>query len=256
MAIKMKDLTLSIAGKKICDSLTVSFERGDFWAVLGVNGVGKSTLLHYMIDIEQAKGNEIVIADKPLADYAAQRKLLAQKAGILLQDYEYNFPCTVLEMVLIGRHPFISHWRWESDDDIEIAEQALSKCGLLEYKNRNIDTLSGGEKRRLNIATLLTQNPDYFLLDEPTNHLDLHAQVTMLKLIQQHIHDYNKTAIMVIHDANLANRYCNKVLMLFGNGQWQAGCVSELINAETLSRLYGCNIKTYANNEQIVYLPE
>ena len=217
--------------------------------------MGKSTLLHQIIDINDTKAKEIVIDGKTLHDYAGHRKQLAQTVGILLQDYEYNFPCTVLEAVLIGRHPYMTKWQWEDESDVLIAEVSLKQTGLYELKDRMIDSLSGGEKRRLNMATLLTQSPDFFLLDEPTNHLDLNAQVMILDLIRQQVQQNNKSAVMVIHDANLANRYCENVLLLFGDGEWAAGKTKELINVETLERLYGCTIQTYTNNDQTVYLP-
>lgn len=255
MSIEINDLSLSIGGKKICSSLNITFERGESWAVLGVNGVGKSTLLHQIIDINDTKAKEIVIDGKTLRDYSGQRKQLAQTVGILLQDYEYNFPCTVLEAVLIGRHPYMTKWQWEDEGDVLIAEDALKKTGLYELKDRIIDSLSGGEKRRLNLATLLVQSPDFLLLDEPTNHLDLNAQVMILDLIKQQVQQHNRSAVMVIHDANLANRFCENVLLLFGDGEWAAGKTKDLINVETLERLYGCSIQTYTNNDQTVYLP-
>ena len=125
---------------------------------------------------------------------------------------------------------------------------------MFDLKDRLTNTLSGGEKRRLNIATLLTQNPDYLLLDEPTNHLDLGAQIKILDLIKQHIKDNNKSGIMVIHDANLANRYCDKVLMLFGKGEWASGSVKNMINKKNLERLYHCSIQTLSNENQTVFL--
>ncbi|HFE36881.1 MAG TPA: ABC transporter ATP-binding protein [Gammaproteobacteria bacterium] len=255
MTFNIHQLTLNVADTLVCKDLTIRFNKNEICAVLGVNGVGKSSLLHHMIDCSSTSARQIVIDETPLNEYQHHRKKLAQKTGILLQEYEYYFPCTVLEAVLIGRHPYLSQWQWETQHDIEIAEYALRQTGLFELKERMIDTLSGGEKRRLNLATLFTQDPDYYLLDEPTNHLDLHAQITMLDLLKKHIQQKNKTAIMVIHDANLAYRYCDTALMLFGDGHWAYDSTKKLINPKNLERLYGCPITTLSNQKQTVFIP-
>ena len=255
MSIVVNKLSLEIAKKSVCHDLNVEFKAGEFWAILGVNGVGKSTLLHRLIDTNDVNGNEISIDDTPLSEYKHDRKGLAKKTGLLLQEYEYNFPCTVLEAALIGRHPHMSNWQWESNDDIRIAEDALNLTNLLSLKNRNISTLSGGEKRRLNLATVLTQNPDYYLLDEPTNHLDLKSQITILNLLKSKFTNENKTGIMVLHDANLAYKYCNKVLMLFGDGKWLAGKTEDLISVDNLSMVYGCNFHEMNDESNTFYAP-
>lgn len=254
MSLVIKKLTLSIGNTKICNALDLEVKPGEFWAVLGINGVGKSTLLHHIINVNNAFVNEISIDNKPLLYFKKQRKQLAKKIGILLQDYEYNFPCTVLDATLIGRHPYLSQWQWEGEDDLKIAERSLTKTNLISFKDRLTNTLSGGEKRRLNIATLLSQDPDYLLLDEPTNHLDLGSQVTMLNLLKQHIQVNNKSGIMVIHDANLAYRYCDNVLMLFGDGDWSTGPTNKLINTKNLERLYHCSFKKITDDSQIVFV--
>jgi len=254
MSIIINKLTLSIGTKKICNALDLEVKPGEFWAILGVNGVGKSTLLHHMINVNNTFVSEISIDNEPLLYFKKQRKKLAKKVGILLQDYEYNFPCTVLDATLIGRHPYLSEWQWESKEDLEIAEQSLTKTHLISFKDRLTNTLSGGEKRRLNIATLLSQDPDYLLLDEPTNHLDLGSQIMMLDLLKQHIKENNKSGIMVIHDANLAYRYCDKVLMLFGDGDWSTGPIDKLINTKNLERLYHCTFNKISDDIQSIFI--
>lgn len=254
MAFQINQLTLQISNKTICKDLCLTIKPGEFWAVLGINGVGKSTLLHHIINVDEAISEEIIIDDKPLSDYKHHRKYLAQKTGILLQEYEYNFPCTVLDAALIGRHPYLSEWQWESPEDLNITENALEKTDLINLKYRLTNTLSGGEKRRLNLATLLTQDPDYLLLDEPTNHLDLSAQIKILTLLKKHIKDNNKSGLMVIHDANLANRYCDNVLMLYGNGEWASGTAKNMISTGNLERLYNCPIQELSNDNQTVFV--
>ena len=254
MSFKINQLSLHIGEITICKDLNINIEPGEFWAVLGVNGVGKSTLLHHMINVDDAISDEIIIDDRSLSDYKHHRKHLAKKTGILLQEYEYNFPCTVLDAALIGRHPYLSEWQWESLEDLNITENALKRTDLIDLKDRLTNTLSGGEKRRLNLATLITQDPDYLLLDEPTKHLDLSAQIKILNFLKQHIQDNNKAGFMVIHDANLANRYCDNVLMLYGNGEWASGSTKEMINTNNLERLYNCPIQSLSNDSQTVFI--
>ena len=264
MSIVVDNLSLEIVGKKICENLNVEFKAGEFWAILGVNGVGKSTFLHHLIDSNGVQSKNICIDDIMLSDYKHNRKLLAKKTGILLQEYEYNFPCTVLEAALIGRHPHMSNWQWESDTDIRIAEAALMMTDLLSLKKRSINTLSGGEKRRLNLATLMVQDPDYFLLDEPTNHLDFKSQITILNLLKSKFsHDSScktltkkQTGIMVIHDANLAYKYCDNVLLLYGNGKWASGKAHDLITADNLSHVYDCPFQEISNKNTSVFIPD
>jgi len=255
MAITVNQLTLEIGTTSVCRDLSVEFKAGQFWAILGVNGVGKSTFLHQLINTKSPQSRCISVNDIGLSRYKNRQKSLAKISGLLLQEYEYNFPCSVLEAALIGRHPHMSNWQWESDEDIRIAEEALKATALYDLKDRNIKTLSGGEKRRLNLATVLTQNPQYFLLDEPTNHLDLKSQITILKLLSHKITRKNKTGIMVIHDANLAYQYCDHVLLFYGNGEWDAGKTQELITVENLRRVYDCNFQVMHNRHTSVFVP-
>ncbi len=255
MSIDVRHLSLAIGETHICSDLNISFKPGEFWGILGVNGVGKSTLLHTLINIDTAHTTQISIDNVLLSEYKNQRKKLAIKTGLLLQEYEYNFPCSVLEAALIGRHPHLSNWQWESDIDINLASQALAQTNLMHLKDRNIISLSGGEKRRLNIATLLTQNPDYYLLDEPTNHLDLKAQIQVLKMLKHIFSSTQKTGIMVLHDPNLAYQYCDNILLLFGNGKWASGKTHEMITVKNLSQVYDCEFEAIHNNHNQYFIP-
>ncbi len=256
MAITVNNLTLSIAKKLVCRDLNVTFKEGQFWAILGVNGVGKSTLLHQLINVESQLSNNIVINDIRLTDYKKKQKAIAKLIGVVLQEYEYHFPCSVLEAALIGRHPHMSNWQWESDEDVLLAEDALNTTDLLSLKERLIDTLSGGEKRRLNLATVLTQNPTYFLLDEPTNHLDIKSQITILDLLKTKFLTEQKTGIMVIHDANLAYQYCDHVLLMYGNGDWAAGKTQDLMTVDNLAKVYDCPFQLIKNSSRSVFVPD
>jgi iron complex transport system ATP-binding protein len=234
--LELCQLTVTIAGKTVCNGLDLTMEGGQCWGLLGVNGVGKTTLLHTLAGLKPAQAGEVLVNGEPRSAYSP--RALAQLCGILFQDYRDTFPCTVLEAALIGRHPYLRQWQWESAQDREIAVRALERVGLQGLEQRDITTLSGGERRRLDIAILLTQAPQILLLDEPANHLDLHHQISLLDQLSQDCRQQHKLMVMVVHDVNLAARYCDHVLLLCGDGEYRAGASEELLNAEVLSNLY------------------
>ncbi len=139
---------------------------------------------------------------------------------------------------MIGRHPHIGRFNWESADDVEIASAALDAVGLAKLKRRDVLTLSGGERRRLAIAQVLTQDPRIYLLDEPTNHLDPQHQLDALQLFRDKA-DSGACVIASLHDANLAVRYADRCLLLYGDGRWDLGNTGEILDSENLSQLYG-----------------
>ena len=161
----------------------------------------------------------------------------------------------MLEATLIGRHPFIKNWQWEEQQDHKLAHAALAMVGLDELSERSIHTLSGGEKRRVNLATLLTQDPDFYLLDEPVNHLDIKAQMEILSLLKQRLFQGNQCGIMVIHDPSMAYRYCDHILLLFNDGQWQSGTTQAVLTMNNLSRLYDCPIQQIDDGQHRLFIP-
>ena len=130
----------------------------------------------------------------------------------------------------------------ESDVDIDIAKKALQCVGLNGMEQRLINTLSGGERRRLGLATLLTQNPILYLLDEPTNHLDLSQQINLLNMLTTHKNIADRAIVMILHDINLAVRYCNQLLFLFDKGETLNGPTAEVLTTENLSQLFSHQI--------------
>jgi len=254
MSLTIQNLNLTIADKLICEQLNICFTPGQFWAIMGINGVGKSTLLKSLMALKKINQGKISLDDQNVRQYKAARR--AQLLGLMLQEYEYNFPSTVLEACLIGRHPFIKSWQWENKRDKKLALKALQQVGLEQLQLRAINTLSGGEKRRLNLATILTQDPKYYLLDEPVNHLDIKAQIEMLSLLKDKFsHDQQHCGIMVIHDPNLAYRFCDHVLLLFANGQYQSGPTRDILNKGNLSLLYDCPVHQISDHEHNFFIP-
>ena len=208
--------------------------------VLGCNGAGKTLTLHTLAGLRDPQSGSISIAGRELTSWP--RKELARELGLLSQTSEDAFPSSVLESVLIGRHPHIGFWQWESEQDKAVAHAALTAVGLAGFESREIGTLSGGERRRAGIATLLAQDPQILLLDEPLNHLDPHHQIEVLQLVRARAAK-GSTIIMSLHDVTLATRFADDALLLFGNGDWLFGRAAETINEQTISRLYGMNVQ-------------
>lgn len=251
--LEVKSLTVSIAGMPICDGLNIKIQRGERWAILGSNGAGKTTLLHTFAGLRPADEGQIYFSDKLLGEWP--RKLLAQKLGLLLQDSNDIFPSTVLDTVIIGRHPHLKFWEIESQSDFELARKALADVSLEDAQDRQVNTLSGGERRRLAIAALLVQDPELFLLDEPTNHLDMRYQIMFLEMLVKRAAARDGALCMVLHDANLAARYCTHIMLMISPDDIMSGQVDEVLTDKNLARLYQFPIEAIETDTGRIFLP-
>lgn len=242
-----ENLTIQIGDCLVCRDVNLEFHRGECWGILGVNGAGKTTLIHTLAGLRPPASGHLSLRGKPLVQLS--RRQIARELGLMLQDTPDPFPASVLDTALIGRHPHLSRWQWESADDLTMAHTALAQVELTGFEQRSVTTLSGGERRRLALASLLVQAPDLMLLDEPTNHLDLRHQHHLLQLLRHRVED-GMGIVMVLHDINLAVRYCDHVLLLFGEGEIRQGSQTEILNAEVLSRLYNYPVVEVTRGEQ------
>ncbi len=251
--LETRRLTVAVADTLVCQDLSLALQPAQRWALLGRNGAGKTTLLHALAGLRRPQAGEVLLDGEALVKLP--RRAVAQRIGLLLQESHDALPASVLETALLGRHPHLSPWRWEEAQDLEIARKALAAVGLAELEKREVGTLSGGERRRLAIATLLAQDPAVFLLDEPTNHLDLHHQMSILTLLSARVAEQQGGMILCLHDPNLAARFCSHALLLFGDGESLAGPVSEVLTPDILSRLYGHPIRLIEANGDRAFIP-
>jgi iron complex transport system ATP-binding protein len=251
--LRCRGLSLRVGERVLLQQLNLSIGSGECWAVLGPNGSGKTTLLHTLAGMRPAPDATIAWRQRPLPDWG--RSALARELGLLLQDDTSPFPATVLETALTGRHPHLGRWDWEGSEELAIASKALADTDLAELATRDVTTLSGGERRRLAIAPLLVQEPRLALLDEPTNHLDLRHQFGLLQLLRERFTTTDHALLMVLHDLNLALRYCDHLLLLYGDGHWEAGSASALADAERFSALYGHPLSAVGDGAAKFFLP-
>jgi iron complex transport system ATP-binding protein len=210
--------------------------------MLGPNGVGKTLTLHTLAGLRAATAGSVRVRGSDLRLLGQRERAL--RVGLLLQEQEDPFPTTVIENALMGRHARLGLWQWETAEDHEFARDALRNMDLDGVEHRLCATLSGGERRRLGLATLLVQDPDVLLLDEPLNHLDPRHQFAVLAALRRLATD-GKAVVASLHDPVLAARHFDAALLLHGDGRWQFGPVTELLNAATLSELYSVPFERY-----------
>lgn len=234
-ALRASALSVSAGGRRLVTGLDISFAAGEFIAILGRNGCGKSLTLHTLAGLRAPESGTVELEGRPLTQLS--RRSIAQCLGLMTQDLEEGFASTVMESLLIGRHPHLSLLEREGPADRDLAQAALTRVGLPDFAQRGTETLSGGEQRRCAMAALLTQDPRIFLLDEPSNHLDPQQQLAMLGLFAEEA-QRGRTVIAILHDPTLAARFADSALLLYGDGNWLAGPAAEVLNAASLSQLY------------------
>ena len=251
--LQVNKLSLEVAGRVLCQDLNLHIDAGECVALLGQNGTGKTTLLHTLFGFRRPAAGNILLCAKPTGQWS--KKELAQLMGLLFQHMNDEMPSTVLETALLGRHPHLSTWRWDSSEDIALARQSLAAVDLLPFAEHEVATLSGGERQRLAMAMLLVQNPRLYLLDEPGNHLDIAFQIRTLALLKQQIAATGSALCMATHDINMAARFCDQVVLLLGNGEHAVGTADEVLTPELLRKAFNCDIHRIRHEGRWFYFP-
>lgn len=236
-----RGLGVARGSHRLVDRLDLALVPGEIVAVVGPNGAGKSSLLATLAGLLPPAAGEIRLDGHPLTRMT--RREIARLLGFLPQEIEDPYPATVLETALIGRHPHIGFWRWESAADVAKARSALRRVGLGDAVSRNIATLSGGERRRLAIAALLAQAPKVYLLDEPLDMLDLAYQSRFFKLLERLAKLAGVAVLVSLHDLGFAVRRSKRVILLDGKGRAEIGPPLLVLTARRLREVYGCAIR-------------
>ena len=236
-----RNLTIAVPQRTLVKDLNFELQPGELVAVLGQNGAGKTLTLLTLAGIRMPDAGDAELNGAPIM--SQPRKTVAQQLALLPQHSDDVFPTTVFDTVLIGRHPHIDSLRWESEEDRSIANNCLKEMDLTGLNDRDLTTLSGGERRRLAIAQTLAQTPDIFLLDEPTNHLDPQHQLDVLELFVARARQ-GVSVIACLHDVNLAARFADRCLLLYGDGSWKLGETGDVLSEQSLSDLYNVKMET------------
>ncbi len=250
--LSVRGLALSVGARVLCDRLDLDVRAGERWAIVGPNGAGKTTLLATLAGLRSAAAGKISYDGVALEALSPRER--AKKRGWLPQDSVDFFPATVLETVLVGRHPHLARLQWESTADVDCARAALSRFGLAGFEGREVRTLSGGERRRVALAALVAQDPDLLLLDEPSSHLDLGQQIAALDALTALADESGKALVMVLHDLHLAVRYADHALAL-GAGRATTGPATDVLTTGALSSLFGHRLVALGEGTTRTFVP-
>ncbi|MCR4816927.1 MAG: ABC transporter ATP-binding protein [Bacteroidales bacterium] len=239
--IEVNHLSYSYDRKEILRDLTFSVAEGSFTAILGANGCGKTTLLRIVSGLLPSQHGSVIIDGTPVDQYTARQR--AQKIAIVKQHSQTDIDFSAFETVLMGRNPYQRHLQNESQEDWDIVERALRQTNTWHLRLALPSQMSGGELQRVMIARALAQQTPILLLDEPTSNLDIAHQFEIMELLTEINRKEGKTILIVVHDLNLALRYCPQALLLHDHSLLFHGATSEALTPERIHTAFGVNAR-------------
>ena len=238
--IEAKSICFRYRKEWVIEEVSFRAEKGEFIGLIGPNGSGKTTLLKILYRLLSPQKGEVLYDLTPLR--RMKQKEIAKRIAVVAQETYHLFPFRVIEIVLMGRSPYLGQVIFESKKDLEIAERVMEWTKVLSFSERSIDELSGGERKRVFIARALAQEPEVILLDEPTANLDIHHQVDFLDLILTLNRERGLTIIMASHDINIASEFCDRLILLHQGRIYKTGDPHEVITKRNIERVYGCQV--------------
>lgn len=238
--ITATDVSVGYGGKLVVKSVGLHAGQGEVVGLIGPNGSGKSTFLRTLYAALRPRAGLVTLDAQPLEELHGTE--LARRVAVVAQETPTDLPVTVADMVLLGRAPHRKALAAFTREDHQAVAAALSRVGARDLADRRYATLSGGEKQRVLVARTLAQQADHLLLDEPTNHLDIRYQHELLRMVGQ----LGVTTVVVLHDLNLAARYCTKLVMLENGQAVASGTPEEVLTPELLLRVYGIHVEPFS----------
>lgn len=242
MELNIDNVGFSYPSRDVLKDISFKADKGEVVGIIGQNGCGKTTLLKCInASLKSTKG--IITLDGNDVQTLSKREI-AKSMGFVMQTTNTTFPFTVYETVLMGRYSrkdaFSSD---ETEEDTKIVYEAMKDTGILPFADRDIDELSGGERRRVMIARALVQEPEILLLDEPTLHLDINHQFDLMELIRKLSEERGLLVVIVTHDLIFAARYCDRVIAIEHGLIAAAGTAREVITPDNMRKFFEIEVE-------------
>ncbi|NJR14799.1 MAG: ABC transporter ATP-binding protein [Calothrix sp. CSU_2_0] len=253
MMLRVENLSFNIQNNQILKDISLEVTTGEFVGLIGPNGSGKSSLLRCIYRVYKPDRGRVILNNQNIWEISTRE--MAQKTAVVLQEANSEFNFTVEEVVAMGRTPHQDIFEQETIKDRAIIEDALIQVGIEKFKQRNFNSLSGGEKQRVLVARAITQQPQLLILDEATNHLDIRYQLEILELVKK----LNITCIAALHDLNLAAAYCSRIIVLYSGSIVAEGFPESVLNPHLIRQVYNVEseirIHPHTGKLQIYFFP-
>lgn len=250
--LKFEHVAAAYGDREVLKDVNLTIREGEFAGLIGSNGTGKSTLIKCVSGLLPLKRGSIRICGKENA--ALKNKERAQLVAVVPQSYHVEYDFTVEDIIMMGRNPYLSFRRKESEEDQEIVQEAMRVTNTEMFRGRYYNELSGGERQRVILARAIAQKPRVILLDEPTSALDVHHQIEVMELIARLNEEENMTVLAVLHDINMASRFCKRMIMLQNGVVTADGTPDQVINRKNMESLY--QMKLMIRENPLFHKPE
>jgi iron complex transport system ATP-binding protein len=253
--LRRTDGAAEAAPPAVLRDVSAELRRGEILGILGPNGSGKTTLLRLLSGTRVPTAGRVLLDDTPLHEFS--RRALARRIAVVPQETHLAFDYTVMEMVLMGRHPHLGLFQLEGPHDFAIARDALRATGTEALAERQFNTLSGGEKQRVVIASALAQASEILLLDEPTASLDLGYQLDVAALLTRLNRERGVSIAVSTHDLNFAASICNGLVMIRDGRVIASGPAAEVLTPQNIRALYdvSADVHRHEGSGHLVVVP-
>ena len=248
--IELKNISFSYGKTPLFRDISATFSPGEICGIIGPNGCGKTTLIRLLSALETPSSGLVTLDGTPYREFSS--KDFAKQVSLLPQSR--NLPAvTVEELILRGRYPYS---RYPSNEDRSFVLQVLNQIGLSDFADRDVLTLSGGERQQVCLGLLLAQDTPYVLLDEPTTYLDISHRFTLFESLKQ-LKKQGKCVVCVLHDLSMALRFCDRLLVLESGSLKGCGTPREILKTDVIETVFGvrCLPTTVEGQTEYLFLP-
>jgi iron complex transport system ATP-binding protein len=238
--LEVNRVSFAYGERDVLREVSLTIQPGEFVGVLGPNGSGKSTLLKLLYGYLHPRAGTVLIKGRDLR--ALTPRVIAQTVAVVPQETPETFGFTVAERVLMGRHPFLGPFEFETARDLEIAREVMQLTDTLQFRDRTFNEMSGGERQRAMIASALAQTPEVLLLDEPTAMLDIKYQAQIMRLLRRLNRERRTTVVVSVHDLNLAALTCKRIVLLKNGQVMHDGPPGDVLDEKLLASVYDVEV--------------
>ncbi|MBF0242626.1 MAG: ABC transporter ATP-binding protein [Desulfamplus sp.] len=244
----------------VVKDVSLKFEAGKFYSILGPNGCGKTTLLDLMIGHLKPTSGKVLLNLNGVSHgtdiLSIDRRETAKYISLVAQNYSINFPFTVKEVVMMGRHPYIGRFSNPSKDDIEIVNRVIEQTEIRNFANRKITDLSGGERQRCLFARALSQDTPLLFLDEAFSNMDINHTIRLLNLVKKEVKERNRTVVSVFHDINIAAIWSDELIFMQNGEIVCSGKTDDVMDENIIERVFHVKLRVEYNpysNSKLAY---